>query len=382
MPPIRPRLGRLTAALVLPALLLGSVASPVAAARPRATGPADASGLTINAFIRECVVYGDGVPDGTSVSAVTMKRANGTKVAVDTFADASGSWQMSTVCDNKGKGAILPGDTIQVFLSDATSRTFTVPDVVPYGDPSTGKLGGKAPAGGTLVVKLATCDGNEPGDCGTYVLSEHPSFVNANGAWSWTAFEYPVGDLMRTWLTGLDLITVDFSPNANEFYRATSYDANYLARVGSPVVTGYGRIGRKVSVTLKTAKGAVRATGSTTIKGYRGAWSVTLRKNGKKVAPRVGDVVTATNVAKGTLKLRKLGLTVDPDMPTLIGQCWPSRLWWVARSSVASSAAWTETDGSFRLNFVTLPDAGTELTIRCASVPGAIQTGTWTMPAS
>ncbi len=69
-------------------------------------------------------------------------------------------------------------------------------------------------------------------------------------------------------------------------------------------------------------------------------------------------------------------------MPTLIGQCWPSRLWSVAIGA-GSTASWTDTDGSFRLNFpVTLPDAGTKLAIRCASVPGAIQTGTWVMPAT
>jgi hypothetical protein len=49
---------------------------------------------------------------------------------------------------------------------------------------------------------------------------------------------------------------------------------------------------------------------------------------------------------------------------------------------LSSAGAWTELDGTFALNFVTLPAAGTKLGLRCAAMPGAIQAGTWTMPAS
>ncbi|MFN8621631.1 MAG: hypothetical protein U0869_12895 [Chloroflexota bacterium] len=380
---LRHRLLRLLPAIALPALLVATAAGPVAAAAPRpsAAGPADASGLTIQAFIWQCVAFGGGVPDGQTLASVTVRRKDGTKVAVDQIGDSLGSWQMATVCDNKGKGAILPGDRIKLTLSDTTSRTFIVPDLIPYGDPSTGKLGGPAPAGGTLVVKVATCDGSEPGDCGTYVISDHPTYVRGAKAWSWTAFNYPVDTLQRTWLTGLDLLTVQWEPNASEHYEVTQYDANVLVRAGSPLVTGYGRLGKGVTVTLKSAKGAVRATGTTTVKGFRGAWSVTLKQDGRKVAPRVGDVVSASIIGAGTLKLRRLGLTVDPAMPTLHGQCWPARLWSAATSPVAVSNGWTATDGSFALNFGTLPATGTKLALKCAAVPGAIQVGTWTMPA-
>jgi hypothetical protein len=92
--------------------------------------------------------------------------------------------------------------------------------------------------------------------------------------------------------------------------------------------------------------------------------------------------VTASIVAKGILKLRTLALTVDPDMPTLRGRCWPARYWSVRLPDLSSAGAWTELDGTFALNFVTLPAAGTKLGLRCAAMPGAIQAGTWTMPAS
>jgi hypothetical protein len=382
MPPTRPRLGRLLAILVLPALLLGATATPAAAATPRATGPADASDLTINAFIWECVAYGDGVPEGASVTGVTVKRKNGTTVAVDDVSSDAGGWSMATVCDGKGKGAIRPGDTIRVTLSDASFRTFTVPDLLASGDPSTGRLGGKAPEGGALTVTLRTCDGSPDSSCDTLLISDGPSFDAGDGAWSWVAPEFSMGDMKRTVLTGLDRIEVGWRPNAGEYYEATSYDATYLARIGSPIVTGYGRLGSKVTVTLRTANGAVRAKGTTTVKGFRGAWAATLKRDGKKVAPRRGDIVTASIVAKGLLKLRTLALTVDPDMPTLRGRCWPARYWSVRLPDLSSAGAWTELDGTFALNFVTLPAAGTKLGLRCAAMPGAIQAGTWTMPAS
>ena len=82
-------------------------------------------------------------------------------------------------------------------------------------------------------------------------------------------------------------------------------------------------------------------------------------------------------------KLRKLGLTVDPTMPTLIGQCWPSRLWWVALGA-ATSASWTEADGiaaeGMRLVKENLPAAcrdGKNLEARanmmCAATMGACE---------
>lgn len=380
------RLRRLLPALVLPALLATAV--PAGATRPRAAvGPADASGLTIQAFIWECQLYGAGVPADQAVTSVTLKRRNGGKVAIDDVQTSEGFWQARTVCDNKGKGAVLPGDRIKVTLTDTSSKTFTVPDLLPYGDPGKQTIGGPIPAGpGTLRVVVQPCDGAAVlGLCDREYPQAWPSpiYTQGSGSWRWKAPRFPVdGDLnvMRGPLTGLDLITVDWT-TADGFYRVIQHDSSFLARVGSPKVTGYGRLGKPVTVTLRSAKGVVRATGTTTVNGFQGAWSVVLKKNGRPVAPRVGDVVSASIVSKVSVKLRKLALRINPVMPNLDGSCWPIQFWSVGTTYSDTQGSTTERDGDFSVRFLTLPAAGTKLTIRCAAAPGAIQTGTWVMPA-
>lgn len=262
--------------------------------------------------------------DGTVVT-VRVRQADGTlkgtTVAEVTDSQAVATWTVpgKTACAL----AIVPGDRIVARVNSSSRRTFTVPDVVPRADPVADVVRGPATSLPgtiqTLMLELHTGPwASENADVTSTIVA------HADGSWA-----VLLPDIGGRGLAVGDVVSVDWMGDALDHVTAWLPVAGMTARVGKAKVTGTGRRGQTVRVTLLAATGAVRASGSTTVTRPHNAWSVTLRRNGAKVSVRPGDRLVSTVVSDASLTVVDPALTLSASTGRLTGRC-PAGGWGAA----------------------------------------------------
>lgn len=325
-PDLLVRARRLTAAAIAGALLV-----PLA---PSAMGSAAVPPMRFDVAIWGCRVGVSSIarPDGTPVT-VTVRRADGTLLGVRHPVVESTSVLAWYLRPHGARCAftIRAGDRISLKVGD-TKQTFRVPSIVPFTDPVGAVTRGWLPDDGgsfaLLTLDLAT------GDDGFVGHSLVP-FLHTTGAGSWYADVHAVAERSVGVGDALEVVWSAWNGSTSVIQPV----AGMTARPGTSSVSGIGRRGRTVRVTLLSPSGTVRASGSTRVTRDRGAWTVVLRHDGARVRIRAGDRLISNVVPDASLRVIDPGLTLDAATGLLSGRCHAGGWAWATYASEGASGS-------------------------------------------
>lgn len=124
----------------------------------------------------------------------------------------------------------------------------------------------------------------------------------------------------RTWLRWT-------SPKGDQWFAISDMLPAFIAEAGAAKATIVDRVGRTVTLTLRSAGGAVRGTATATL--GKGTKVVTFRKNGDPVIAQIGDRVSTSSLSGKSLALTDHALTLDGTAHggDLTASCVPDARW-------------------------------------------------------
>ncbi|MFN8622443.1 MAG: hypothetical protein U0869_17045 [Chloroflexota bacterium] len=334
-----------TRTLVLSTLLAASIVGMPAAAAT-ATSPAGiVSPYTLSVTLWGCELQGDGVQASAFVN-VSVRR-KGSLLGQQKVQATGGGDYYADFCTSP-KVQLRAGDTVTVLRTRVDQRTFTIPDIAPRIDVGKGKASGSTPPG-TIALAPQNCWAR------SYCLPGIGLILNG-GTWSHAL----AGDAGG----GGDLLGVTWSgtgATVGEVVRVDMPVPYFAVRTGSSKVTGSGRPGQKVKVTVRTKGGKVRGTGTGRAKGPLGAFTIKVRSGGKAVTLRTGDRVSVSIYAGARLTVVPADIAVDAFTGHVTGHCFKdsAKVFVEARKGISSISQnlFTDVDGAFDLDAsgLTLP---------------------------
>lgn len=321
--------------LVLGGSLVVGAAIPGAAI---AAAPAGGGTFTIEGSLWTCAFSGGGAPSDATLT-ITLERASGTTVGSrDVVANGAGNW-MASFCPS-GAGDIRPGDIINVKDTEAVQATFTVPDVMPRTNPATNVVTVRHDVAATAIDVT-------PYDCVAGLMCEPGTPLIPTG----TPFRV---DTDPADLRGGDLVQVDILYNSGQQRWIVTAPVPFVAaQNGSPKVTGIAKPGTTVTVTVRGKNGTVRGTGSAKANGPKGAFKVTVRKNGKAVKVRPGDRVSASIYQNANIRTVAGSIAIEPATGMISGTCAPNvpvLVSWPGPSNTLYGSQTTSGTGTFDFN--------------------------------
>lgn len=303
------------------------------------------------------VVIGSKCVGGTSpMSPVTVTVARTGARTLSRTVTADPSFQ---ACFSR---TVRTGDTIT--LDDGLlPRTVTVPRLSAVADRSSDKVTGRSGSG---ALELSF------GDCGAGVCMIYkpvPVTVEPNGT-----FSHPLT------LTGSDWATLTLSTGDGDRFQVDAYAATLrapaLKRTTVQVIAA--KTG-KVTVTVRSANRKLRGSATAVVPADGRFHTLTIRKDGRLVALKPGDRVSASIAPDARITLPSLTVTADGTADTFSATCYPDLGWSLEIQGVGDMtiSGASEPSGAVVLPGVDL-HTGDKLILQCFTAAGDVvfKTGT------
>ena len=330
-------LRRTTAAIataLLTATMLGSVTPASAAPAP--------PWVSVTGIIGTCNLSGSASLGTDASFRIKHRRADGSLIKTTTVVPVAGQWELP--CPGP---AVTAGQRVEFFRGSETTpfRVFRVPRFEFLPDRAKEILRGVATRKpDTVGVTVSACDPSGT-DC-EKIADANVEPSPSTGAWS-----LPIGDLR-----GGDRLSALWSKGMDNLY-ASGAVGQLVVTPGRRAITGGAPTpGRTVTVTLR--RGSWTATGRTTVDVF-GTFSVVLRRNGTRITPKVGDVVTADVASDAKVTVPSSFLTSGES--DILGRCFKNALVTIIVRDPDGRPTHTSTqvafeDGSFGDPYVLGPD--------------------------
>jgi hypothetical protein len=321
---MRPFALRRTTAAIATGLLAVAIVGP---ASPASAAPAP-PWVSVTGIIGTCNLSGSASLGTDASLRIKHRRADGSLIKTTTVVPGTGSWELP--CPGP---AVKAGQRVEFFRGSETTpfRVFRVPRFEFLPDRANEILRGFATRNPDSVgVTVSACDPSGT-DC-EKIADTNVEPSPSTGAWS-----LPIGDLR-----GGDRMFALWSKGMDNLY-ANGAVGQLVVTPGRRAITGRAPTpGRTVTVTLR--RGSWTATGRTTVDTF-GTFSVVLRRNGARITPKVGDVVTADVASDAKVTVPPWFLTSGES--GILGRCFKNALVTVTVRDPDGRPTHTSTDVAF-----------------------------------
>lgn len=318
--------------------------------------------VTIETFVGECGVWGDGPADEV-IRLIHLGRSGRTLGSANVQVSDEGQWFRRCLPG----GALKTGHRIVVRNGQGGFiRSFVMPPFGFHVDRATDVLRVSGPPSADMHFVLDAC---------------FPGRITCNGAAVDMGLSTDAKGKARADLAvdvrGDDRATIEWSdPGTGDVLRRR-LDVPYLqVERGSARVKGSARPGSTVHVRLTRADKTLRGT-AVDVADATGAWSKRMRRNGREVKVATGNRVIGDHASDGRLVVTPTGLVVDLASDTAHGTCIPEGRFGVRISFPGSDTSQIEYGtigpaGTFDMPIAAVVDSGWTVHLWCATRRGDI----------
>ncbi len=321
-----------------------------------------AAPVTIETFVGECGVWGDGPADEV-IRLIHRDRAGRTLGSANVQVSDEGQWFRRCLPG----GALKTGHRLVVRNAQGTRiRTFVMPPFGFHVDRATDVLRVSGPPSADMRFVLDAC---------------FPGRITCNGAVVDMGLSTDAKGRYRANLgvdvRGDDRATLRWTDPDTGDVLQRRLDVPYLqVERGSARVKGSARPGSTVRIRLTRADKTLRGTAVDTADAT-GAWAKLVRRNGKQVKVATSNRVIGDHASDGRMVVTRTGLAVDLASNTAHGTCIPAGRFGVRISLPGSGTSQVEYGiigpaGTFDMAIAAVVDSGWTVHLWCATRRGDI----------